>query len=120
MRLILKPIYEWLIGNYSLFEDPMKNYITMGVIGVIATTIAWYSVKSMYRDGSINGRSAGSFFYCFISFIVVTVLFVVISVVMWIIRIILSVPWWGWLVLATILAIGVYLFWYFRKKYITH
>jgi plastocyanin domain-containing protein len=54
MRLIFKPIFEWLIGNYSLFDDPMKNFITMGAIGLIALTIAWFSVKAMYNGGDIK------------------------------------------------------------------
>lgn len=57
----MKPIFEWLIGNYSLFDDLIKNFITMGVIGVIASTIAWFSVKAMYSGGDIKSSEAGSF-----------------------------------------------------------
>lgn len=102
MKTILRPIFEWITGNYNLFENTIFNYIMMGFIGLIAFGVALQVVGDMYSGGSISSREAGSFFHWLIRLIVFTLLFVVISIIMWIVGLIMSVPLWIWISLIVI------------------
>lgn len=96
---VLKPIFEWITGNYNLFDNPIYNYLIMGVIGLIAFGVAWNMVGDMYRGGIISSREAGSIFHWIIRLIVFSILFLVNSVVMWIIRLIMRIPTWVWIII---------------------
>jgi hypothetical protein len=101
----LKPIFDWITGNYTLFENPIYNYLIMGVIGLIAFGTAWNMVGDMYRGDIISSKEAGSIFHWIIRLFVFSILFLVISVVMWIVRLIMHIQIWGWII---ILLLGVF------------
>jgi hypothetical protein len=104
---VLKPIFEWITGNYTLFENQIDNYIIMAIIGLIAFSIAWNVVGNMYRDGLITSREVGSVFHWIIRLIIFSVLFIVISVVMWIIKLATSIPIWAWGIIVILGVVGI-------------
>ena len=46
MKVILKPILEWLTGRYVLLENVSYSYITMATAGPIAFAAVWNIVDS--------------------------------------------------------------------------
>ena len=110
MKIILKPIFEWLVGNYNLFENPFYNNIAMVLVGVLAFRIAWKIVGKLYHNGSISGRGAGSIIHWIIRFIAFTVIFMSVSITIWIIKFIISIPLWVWYSLLGISAVITFLY----------
>ncbi len=108
MKTILKPIFEWLVDQLMLFENPIHNWILAVVIGIIAFVVAWNFVGRRYRDGSIRGRTPGSILHWTIRILVVIVLYFFVAAAIWLIKFVLSIPWWGWLiVLGVLLGIAI-------------
>ena len=118
MKEILKPIFEWLNGNYNLFDNVLYNYVAMAIVGLLAFMVAWNIVGSLYRDDFISGRSAGSIIHWIVRFISFVVIFSVISVIIWFVKLILSIPVWVWWILlgACVLVIVGIIVRYFLKK----
>lgn len=97
MKEILKPIFEWLTGNYNLFDNIIYNYIAMAIVGLLAFTIAWEFVGELYNSDLIRGRAIGSIIHWVVRFIAFVVIFSVFSIIIWFIKLILSIPvlvWW--------------------------
>ena len=83
MKIILKPIFEMITGEYVLFDDILYNYIAMGIIGLIAFKIAWDFVHQLYEWRIISGRNSGSFIHWSIRTIVFIVVFYIFSAIIW-------------------------------------
>ena len=83
MKLILKPIFEMITGEYILFDDILYNYIAMGIIGLIAFKIAWNFVHQLYDWGIISGSNSGSLAHWSIRTIVFIVVFYIFSAIIW-------------------------------------
>lgn len=96
MKFIAKPIFEWLIDGYSLFDNILLNYISMGVIGLIAFLISWNIVGSLYKQDIINGRVSGSVLHWIIRLVVFFIIFSFVSVVLRAIAFIITIPLWIW------------------------
>lgn len=105
MKVILKPIFQWVIDQYELFENPVYNWVVALIIGVIGFKIAWNFVGNRYRNGSINGRAVGSILHWVVRFIAVSMMYLLVATVIWIIKLFLSVPWWGWLIVFGVLIV---------------
>ncbi|KJS86270.1 MAG: hypothetical protein JM58_07160 [Peptococcaceae bacterium BICA1-8] len=96
MKEILKPIFEWLTGNYNLFDNVLYNYLAMAIVGLLAFVVAWIIVGSLYKNYLISGRRAGSIIHWVVRFIAFVVIFSLISVIIWLVKFILSIPTWVW------------------------
>ena len=116
MKVVLKPIFEWLVGGYTLFDNVLYNYIAMAIVGLIAFTIAWNIVGSLYRDHLISGSAIGSILHWTIRFIVFIILFTVVSVVFRVIKIILIIPLWIWAIVIFLFIAGYIMFFVIRKN----
>ena len=46
---VLKVLFQHLTDSYALLENPVDNYIIMGVVGVIAFLVA-YSLVGWFYD----------------------------------------------------------------------
>lgn len=104
MKLILKPIFEWLVDQYELFDNPLYNWVIALIIGALGFAFAWYFVGGCYRNGIISGSTAGSVFHWVARFIVVSIIYLLVAAIIWIIKFIITVPWWCWLIVFGILA----------------
>lgn len=107
MKTILKPIFEWLTGNYNLFINPLYNYVAMGIVGLLAFIIAWNVVGNLYDSDIINGSTAGSIIHWIVRIIAFIIIFSVVSVIIWIVKLIISVPIWVWWTLLGVLIIVI-------------
>lgn len=97
---IFKPIFDWITGNFTLFENTLYNAITMLIIGLIAFKVAWKAVGGMYSGGMIVSSVAGSILHWIFRLIVFCLLIVLISVAMWIIKLLISIPIGAWIFIA--------------------
>ena len=99
VKEILKPIFEWLTGNYNLFDNVLYNYAVMVSIGFLAFVVAWRIVGFLYAYDLIRGRTVGSIIHWSVRFIAFVIIFTVVSVIIWFIKLILLIPAWFWFVL---------------------
>lgn len=83
MKIILKPIFEMITGEYTLFDNVLYNYIAMFIIGLIAFKIAWNFVSNLYDWGIISGSNSGSLIHWSVRIIVFVVVFYIFSLTIW-------------------------------------
>ena len=118
MNEILKPIFEWLTGNYNLFNNVLYNYVAMTIVGLLAFMVACKFVGSLYDIDLISGRTVGSIIHWVVRLVAFVVIFSVISVIIWFVKLILSIPVWVWwaLLVITIFVIICFIVRHFLKK----
>ncbi len=110
MREILKILFEYVTGCFSLFDNAAYNQAAMGVIGIIAFAIAFGTVKGLYQDGVIEGGTIGSIIHYVVRGIVFIALFLAFTGIVWICRLAIQVPVWVWITLAvTAIAVAIML-----------
>ena len=66
---MFKLLFEFLTEPLGLPIEWYYEYIILAAVGFIAYIIAFRCVGSMYREGFINSRGAGSFFHWLIRLI---------------------------------------------------
>jgi len=98
MRAILKPIFDLLTGEYTLFNNVLYNYVAMAIIGLLAYAIAFRFVGDLYRADMIFGKNVGSLVHWVSRYIIFIVIFYLLSTGIWLTRFIMSIPWWGWVI----------------------
>ncbi len=118
MKLFLKAIFEFTVDQYTLFENPIYNYLAMALVGSIGFMIAWNFVGKLYRLDIIESRWAGSLIHWIVRLIAVTGMVLLGSGLLWLYKTIISIPHWVWLVILIILILIVILLVirYKRKK----
>ena len=70
MKEVLKPIYELITGEYTLFDNIIYNYIVMTIVLFISYIIAFRLVGKLYNQKIINSRTTGSILHWGIRIIV--------------------------------------------------
>ena len=118
MKIILKPIFDLITGEFTLFNNIIYNYIALTIIGFIAYRVAWKFVGKLYDDDIISGSSIGSIIHWAVRVIVFIVVFYICSLVLWLIKFILSIPIWVWIVLlvCAVLTITIIIIFKSRKR----
>ena len=107
MKNILKPIFEYITGNYIIFENPIYNYVIMGCVGVIAFGIAWFIVGELYAESLISGSEIGSIIHWGLRFIAFLIIYVIFLIAIWFIKMLIIIPIWVWILLvATVVVIA--------------
>ena len=66
---MFKLLFEFLTEPLGLPIEWYYEYVILAVVGFIAYIIAFRCVGSMYREGFISSRGAGSFFHWLIRLI---------------------------------------------------
>ncbi len=103
----MKFLFEYLTDSFSLFSDPINNYIAMAVVGAVAYTIAYNLVGKLYRSDMIDGRGAGHFLHWIIRLVVFGVIFyaaaTIIRVYFWFCGL-PDVKWW---IIGSVIGISV-------------
>lgn len=110
MKTILKPIFEWLIDGYTLFDNALYNYIAISLVGFIAFAVAWTIVGSFYRNDLISGRASGSVLHWIFRLITVIVLFSCVSIIIRFIKFVITMPLWVWAIIAGLLIFLIIIF----------
>ena len=107
MKEVFKAIYDFVMDQFTLFDNPVWNYIAIAIVGIKAFGIAWNVVGSLYNSGDIQGGCIGSVIHWVIRILVAGILFVVLSMILAAIRFLLSIPGWVWI--AVLLGIAILL-----------
>ena len=105
---MLKILFQYLTDSYALLENPVDNYIIMGVVGGIAFLVAYSIVGWFYDEDLISGSSAGSILHWIIRFIVFVVIYYVIETIIRLYKWVVGLPndvWW--IALTVVIAIVV-------------
>ena len=63
MRELFSFIFDRLTDPLGLPIETWKEWIILGVIGVVAYNVTFQSGGNLYRSGSISGSAAGSFLH---------------------------------------------------------
>ena len=88
MKVILKPIFEMITGEYVMFDNIIYNYIIMTVIGLFAFGIAWRCVGKLYDNNIISGKNSGSLIHWTIRLVVFIALFYIFNFLIWLTKVI--------------------------------
>lgn len=117
----MKLLFEYLTSSFSLFDNPIHDYLVMAIIGVIAFRIAYSVVGDFYSLGLINGRESGHVLHWIIRLIVFVVIFYVFATIIRIYRWFSSLPnykWWvvGAIVVLIIVVVSLIKFFYSRDE----
>lgn len=105
----MKLLFEYIVSSFSLFEDPIKNYTVMAIIGAIAFSVAYRAVGVLYSFGIIGGRESGHVLHWIIRLIVFGVIYYVFATIMQIYNWFHGLPdykWWAVGVIITLLIFG--------------
>jgi len=116
MKVILKPIFELVTGDYMLFNDIIYNYIALTIIGLIAFRVAWRFVGFLYDMDIISGKSGGSIIHWTVRAIVFIAVFYIFSFVLWVIKFIISIPLWVWITVTIIIVLIIVLLIYLKNR----
>lgn len=101
-------IFEYLTDSYSLFDNPIYNYIIMAIVGWVAYLIAYNVVGDLYCLHFIRGREIGSFLHWFIRLIVFVAIYYTVATAILICKWVMGVPTFvWWIVLAVIVGIDI-------------
>ena len=73
---MLKFIFDLITSQFSLFEDPLCNYVVMAIVGTIAFIIAFTAVGDLGFKGTLG--SIAHWTIRFIVFVVVWFIFLVV------------------------------------------
>ena len=41
MKILFKALYDFVVDQFTLFENPFWNYVIAAIVGTIAFSIAW-------------------------------------------------------------------------------
>lgn len=120
---MLKWCFNFVTDQFTLFDNYLYNYMAMGIIGAIAFVIAYGLVGKLYDNDIIEGASIGSILHWIIRLIVCTALFLAVSFVIWLVKAIIAIPFYIWLIMLGMIAIGfigfiVVKIWSYNRKII--
>lgn len=94
---MLKLLFQYLTESYALLENPIDNYIIMGVVGIVSFFIAYGVVGVFYDEHLIGGSSIGSVLHWIIRFFVFVVIYYTIAFLIRLYKWIMGIPkyvWW--------------------------
>jgi len=116
MKVLLKPLFEIITGNFILFGNMIYNYIVMSIVGLIAYAAAWRFVGLLYHTDIIEGHAVGSIIHWIIRLIVFIVVFFIFDLILWIIKFVTMVPWCKWLITLCSVLIVLTVFVFIRRR----
>ena len=119
MKEILKPLFDWYIGNFNFSDNYIANAIVTGVIGLVAFVLAYRFVGRLYQDGFIESRIGGSIFHWTVRLIIFVILYYLAKFTAFVGNFILSIPYWAWvsiLILSVVCAVLYLLKRIYQKK----
>ena len=116
MKILFKALYDFVVDQITLFENPFWNYVSAAIVGTITFSIAWNLVDRLYDAGDIHGRGCGSFVHWTIRILVTVFLFLLISLIIATIRFVLSVSGWVWAIVLLVVGLLLIAFLLVRKR----
>lgn len=116
---VFKFLFEFVTEQFTLFENIFCNYLAMAAVGVVAFSIAYRMIGTLYRLDIIDGRFMGSLLHWVIRLIVFVVLIMFVSLVILFVKLIIAIPTWVWLALLAISVISIIAY-IARKIYVSN
>ena len=116
MKILFKALYDFVVDQFTLFENPFWNYVIAAIVGTIAFSIAWNLVGRLYDAGDIHGGGCGSILHWTIRILVTVFLFLLISLIIATIRFVLSVSGWVWAIVLLVVGLLLITFLLVRKR----
>lgn len=118
MSKIFSFIFDMFTDPLTLPIEPWKEWLIIGIIGLIAYVVAFIIVGNMYDSDQINGSLAGSIFHWSIRFLIFVPVWFVVYWVIVIGQWIVSHPFVALGIAggALILAVTAYLIYYYINK----
>ena len=116
MKILFKALYDFVVDQFTLFENPFWNYVIAAIVGTIAFSIAWNLVGRLYDAGDIHGGGCASFLHWTIRILVTVFLFLLISLIIATIRFVLSVSGWVWAIVLLVVGLLLITFLLVRKR----
>lgn len=99
---MLKLLFQYLTDSYALLENPVDNYIIMGIVGFIAFLVAYRIVGWFYGENLIGSSGAGSILHWIIRFIVFVAIYYVIATLIRFYKWIIGLPTYVWWIVLTV------------------
>jgi hypothetical protein len=96
------PLFEFFTEQFSLFDNPLYNFVTVAVLVLVADQVAFSRVGVLYRLRLISGRGSGSVLYWLLKFVMFAVFASVLACVIWVGRLVASIPRMVWVVLVLV------------------
>lgn len=117
MSIILKPIYELLVGDIAICDNFLYNCMILAVVGEVAYHLAYHAVGDLYNSGVISGRATGSIIHWIIRLPIYIATAYLLRALIWIYSFVISLPVQVWWVLLGLVIAGFIFFIVYR---ITH
>jgi len=116
LKEILKPLFDWYVGNFNFSDNLIANSIVTSVIGLFAFVLAYRFVGWIYQNGFIESRNGGSIIHWIVRVIIFVILYYVAKFTAFVGNFILSIPYWGWV--SVLILCVAYAMIYFLKRLI--
>lgn len=116
MIVLLKPIFELLTGEVTVFNNVIYNYIAILIIGEIAYRIAKNLVGDLYHLGVIDGKASGSIIHWVVRFFVYVAIAYLLRFTIWLINFVSSIPFWIWVVVTSIVLGTIIIFIVLKRR----
>lgn len=104
---MLKLLFEYFTGFFAISDNPIVNYLGMGLIGAIAFRVARKSVGWLYDNWFITGKESGSRAHWIIRTIVFVAVFCLFATIINFLKWIASIPKYVWYIVMIVLALAV-------------
>lgn len=101
----MKLLFNYLTNSFFILENPIYNYVIMGIIGVIAFKVAYSVVGDLYRIGIIEGCESGHVLHWLIRLVVFVIIFYIFATVVRIYKWFTSLPNYKWWVVGSIIVL---------------
>lgn len=115
MNIVFKGLFDLFVSGLSVSENTLLNYFVFLIIGSVAYNISKSIVGSGYHEGFISGRSIGSLLHWSFRLILTLLMVLLAYLVITTIRLVLSIPWWAWL-LALLLVVATFAYFLIKKS----
>lgn len=107
MKVILKPVFNFITGQVDVFENPVWDYLLMTAILAIAFAGAFAIVGALYDADVISGSDTGSILHWIFRILIFLVLVYIARAIIAFCIAIAAIPTWVWIIIAIVGTISV-------------
>lgn len=104
---VFKLLFEFVTDQLTLFDNSLYNYIAMGVLAVVAFSVAFKFVGFLYKLDIISGKASGSLIHWSVRLLVFLILYILVTLIILLVRLIITIPTTVWLILLTIGSVSI-------------
>ena len=101
----LKYLFDYVVDSFSLLDNPLDDYVLMGIICVIAYGVAFGLVGKMYNCNMIDGRGAGHILHWIIRLFVTVILVYLVAICIRIYKWFTELPNYKWWIIGSVVGV---------------